>query len=468
MQNRTVIRSVMRALMPALLLTAGACREDDGPLGGSNGQIFVSSDPEGAIILLNRENTGLRTPDTLRNLPRVNEVVLVLDTLGWQYSAGADVVARSGEVATFRRPLTVQCSGGACYDRNSLPLLQGNMALNINATGALFLEDGNGQGLRWPAGTNDSYMSNGMPMIAAKVGGSAVALGMYDVPELAGRPVPLVTRENTELRVDQLTWITPLSTSATLTTIRGIEVRQQVLVDETVPDVVLVRLTFRNITNKPLYQTLDAPRDGAEEGLTYDDVYLGFALDPDIGVASDDWSTYDPDLDAVIAYDATFSEAGFSGDAQTAPGLVGLRMLDAPFGARVVLNAYNTCPQQTTCSSFGDWHAETADEVRGWGVLSGTAPYAPDDPSPDIGMLVPNASDVRILVSAGPYALRPAEEISIVVAVALARPVPGTFTSGAIVQPGSTNDPNRTIMHIAGDLRAKLVAAEALLPRFTN
>ncbi|HEX6694567.1 MAG TPA: hypothetical protein VF035_07730 [Longimicrobiales bacterium] len=458
-------RIVVLALM---VFSLSGCREDDGPLGGGTGELFVSSDPEGAVIVLEDEVTGLFTPDTLRNLPPLSLVRMFFDSSGFQYSASERVTVRSGQAATLRRPLTVQCTGAACYSRNSLMQVHGNMTLAMNATGALFLTDGNGQGLVWPNGTNDSYVSNGMPMIGAKLSGNAVALGMYDIAELAGRPAPVVTREGTELQIDQLSWITPLSSSATLRTIRGIEVRQQVLVDETLPDVVIVRLTFRNKTNSPLYQLLDARGADFPEGLTYDDVYLGFALDPDIGSSNDDWSTYDPELDAVIAYDAAFSENGFAGEGQTAPGLVGLRMLEAPSGARVILNAYNTCPPQVSCSSFGDWHAEEADEVRGWGVLSGLSPYQPDDPSQDIGMLVPGPSDVRIIVSAGPYALRPAEEISIVVAIAVARPTAGTFTSGTVVQPGSPQDSNRPIMHIAADLRAKLVAAEALQGRLTN
>lgn len=455
-------RIVVLALMALML---GGCREEDGPLGDGTGELFVSSDPEGAVIVLEDEVTGLITPDTLRNLPPLSLVRMFLDSSGFQYSASERVTVRSGQSATLRLPLTIQCGGAACYDRNSQMQINGNMTVAMNATGALFLTDGNGNGLVWPVGTNDSYVSNGMPMIGAKLNGDPVALGMYDVQELAGRPAPVVTRENTELRIDQLSWITPVTSR--LRTIRGIEVRQQVLVDETVPDVALVRLTFRNNSTSPLYQLLDPRGSEFPEGLTYDDVYLGFALDPDIGSSTDDWSTYDPELNAVIAYDAAFSENGFTGTGQTAPGLIGLRMLEAPSGARVILNAYNTCPSQAGCTS-GDWHAEEADEGRGWGVLSGLSPYSPDDPSQDIGMLVQGPSDVRIIVSAGPYALRPAEEISIVVAVAIARPVDGTYSAGTVVQPGNPQDANRPIMHIAGDLRAKLVAAEALLGRLTN
>ena len=77
-------------------------------------------------------------------------------------------------------------------------------------------------------------------------------------------------------------------------------------------------------------------------------------------------------------------------------------------------------------------------------------------------------ADVRMMVSAGPYALRPSEEVSIVVAVALAKPVPGTFTSNVQVGPGDPLVETRPIMLIAADLRAKLRAAEGLLGRLVN
>jgi hypothetical protein len=73
-----------------------------------------------------------------------------------------------------------------------------------------------------------------------------------------------------------------------------------------------------------------------------------------------------------------------------------------------------------------------------------------------------------MMVSAGPYALRPAEELTIVVAVALARPVTGTFTSGVPVGPGDPHDAGRPIMSVAAGLRARLTEAAALLPKMTN
>jgi hypothetical protein len=337
------------------------------------------------------------------------------------------------------------------------------MSVSVNALGAMFLQDGNGEGITWPAGSNDTYVSNAMPMMAGKVDGRGVSLGMYDVATLAGRPTPSVILSAGSLHTDQHTWMVPTTTSTTLTTIRGIEVREQMVIDPTVPDVALVRLTYRNITNSPAYQQLDVRGTGlGTEGITYNDVFVGFGMDPDIGDSSDDIMSYDPDQHAVFAYDANFNDARLTSGAALSPGLIGLRLLSAPGGARIVLNGYGS---QGSSGSSSDWHAATGDESIGWSIMSGTAAYVPDDPDPNIGMVVPAEADVRMLVSAGPYTLRPSDEISIIVAVALAKPVAGTFTPSTFVAPGDPHDVNRPIMKIAAALRQKLIDAEELVPK---
>ncbi len=457
------------ATLAVVLTVQAGCREQDGPLGGSQGQLIVSSDPEGGRIFLDEVDTGRTTPDTLDGIGGSHTVLVLLDSAGDTYSYAARVIVQGIEPFELSGPLTARCGSGAnqgaCYARYMRPVTASNMTASVNAIGAMLLQDGSGQGLLWPAGTTDTYVSNAMPLIAAKVEGRGVALGMYDIATLAGRPAPSFKNENGEVRTDQRTWIVPTTSSRTLTTIRGIEVREQWLFDASLPDVALVRLTYRNITNSPLYQKLDVRGTDLSTGITYDDVYLGFGMDPDIGGATDDIMSYDPELRAVFAYDADFDEPSFSGGAALAPGLVGVRMLSAPNGARVILNGYGT---QGGSGSSSDWHAGTGDELTGWSILSGSAAYAPDDPDPNIGMLVPGQSDVRIMVSAGPYTLRPAEEISIVVAVALASPVPGSFTPKTFVAPGDPRNASRPIMNIAARLRSKLTDAATLLPKLTN
>jgi hypothetical protein len=458
-----------RKLVFAAALFLISCREADGPLGGTQGTLFVSSDPEGAHIYIDNTDTGLRTPDTVHTSGS-HDVAAILDTLNGRYTYVAHANIQGIEPFNVSGPVIARCVDsqgadvGGCYSRNRIPVTAGNMQISMNVTGGMMLEDGNGQGIVWPAGSGDSYVSNAMPLIAAKISGHAVALGMYDVPTLAGRPALSIVNSNGGLQTDQKTWVLPVSTSTTQNTIRGIEIREQAYIDPSVPDVALIRITYRNITNSPLYQKLD-PRGTSlgTEGLTFDDVYIGFGMDPDIGTATDDVMTYDPDLHAVFAYDTNFFDTAMSTLTENSPALVGLRMLSVPNNGNIILNGYGN-----TAGSQGDWHASGVDELLGWGIMSGTAAYSPDDPDPGIGTAVTTDTDVRMLVSAGPYSLRPAEELSIVVAVALAAPVPGTFTSTVAMPPGNPHDPNRPIMITAGALRKKLTDAAALLTHFPD
>jgi hypothetical protein len=111
----------------------------------------------------------------------------------------------------------------------------------------------------------------------------------------------------------------------------------------------------------------------------------------------------------------------------------------------------------------GDWKAGQITETLGYSLMSGRLAYAPDHIDDTIGHL-PNSSpaDYRISVSAGPITLAPGDSTFLTVAIALAEPVAGTFTSGTLVPSGDPKVPDRTIMKVAATLRQRLVAAEAL------
>jgi hypothetical protein len=74
----------------------------------------------------------------------------------------------------------------------------------------------------------------------------------------------------------------------------------------------------------------------------------------------------------------------------------------------------------------------------------------------------PTTGDVRMSVTAGPLTLAPGDEARIVIAVAIAPPVGGTFTSGVVMQPGDPFDTSRPLYLTAADLRAKINAAAAV------
>jgi hypothetical protein len=81
-----------------------------------------------------------------------------------------------------------------------------------------------------------------------------------------------------------------------------------------------------------------------------------------------------------------------------------------------------------------------------------------------VGHLPVSAGDVRIVATVGPLQLAPGDSARVVLAVALALPTPGTYTSGTSLPPGNPDDTNRQMYRVAGQLRDRLTAAAALLP----
>jgi hypothetical protein len=323
----------------------------------------------------------------------------------------------------------------------------------LNPVGTLFLERGSGGGgILWPSVTNNSYAAGSMIGFAGIAdGGDTVAIGIYDNAWLAGRPTPDVIQTADSLRIAQTTWILPAPNAINRPTVRGIAVREEVSATAGVDDVVFVRLTYRNITADPLYAALDPM--ASLSGFVYNQVYVGFLLDPDIGTAGDDFLSYDQDLNLAYAYDARFDEGDFTGGFSRAPGLIGLQMVQPPAdGGFVMLNGWRSQ------SSGPDWVAGTTTEKLGWYMLSGLRTYEPDHPFRKIGHLPDAAGDVRLSVSAGPYRLAPGDSLQLTVAILLAEPVEETFAPGTMVEPGDPLDSSRQIQLVAGGLRERAAA----------
>jgi hypothetical protein len=325
------------------------------------------------------------------------------------------------------------------------------MRFSTGATGVILNSSSTAAGVVWPVNSADRYVVGGAPIFAGRLQGTSAALHPYDQVYLTGRPAPTQVQSGGTLRVTQPAWVLPPLEDQEFVTPRGLEVREQVIASDASTGVILIELRFRNISADPLYQFADAGVPAG--GITWQDAYVGFALDPDIGNAEDDWASYDADLDAVIVYDASFSEPGFSA-APTAPGLIGLRVVEAPVGTAAVLN---------TWERQRDWAAGTTTQATGFGMISGTTVFPPDFPGTEIGYLPAAPGDLRILAAAGPITLPPGDSARIVVAVALAAPSPGTFTPGTQVAPGDPADAGRPFYAIAAALRERLAAAEDLL-----
>jgi hypothetical protein len=287
-----------------------------------------------------------------------------------------------------------------------------------------------------------------MPVFAGRIAGVPVALGMYDQTMLVGRPAPRETVGGGAYRLEQQAWVLPpFSSQVRASTVRGLLIEEDVRAHDSVNGVLVVRLTFRNVSADPLVR-LFAPHMPAGS-VTYTDAWIGFALDPDIGSAGDDWLSYDVGRDMVFAYDADFVES-FAGPDAAAPGLVGLSVLAAPAGTTVMLNAW---------SPGTDWNAGTLSETAGYGVLSGEG--ASNHPHPRIGHLPADPRDVRMSVTAGPLTLAPGDSTQITVVIAVAAPT-GTFTSGQTVSAGDPLDDTRQLYGIAAGLRARIAAAATI------
>lgn len=444
----------------AVALGLGACQEADPVTSpGANTRLEVLSDPENASILIDGVSTGKTTPATLFDLATGSyEVIVRIPGPGDRgYGYAAEVELKGDSLHRVNGPLLcgVACVGSAKRQDDL-----NNIRVVSLPNGPLFFDAQNGKGLIWPADGASGYAAIGTPMIAAVAGTrDTLAFGIYNENFMAGRPpAPSVTTTDGRTTMRQSFWIVPtelIRFSPTARAMRGIEVEEELIGTSAEPDVAFLRLTFRNITNLPSYRTIDPFLPSG--GTTYTWVYIGFGLDAEVGTADDDAVTYDPALDMVYMYDFDFLESAFPLNTGAQPGLIGLRILDAPEGATV--KALNAWPR-----GF-DWSAGHVTERGGWYHFSGTRSrpeFAADDiAGQQIGYAPNHPNDYRMSVAAGPLTLPPGESVSITVAVILASPVPGTYQSGVEVPPGNPTLPAREIERIAKDLlekAARLVA----------
>ena len=444
-------RKTIGVVAAVATFVAGACQDDDDAVvPWENTRVSITSDPEGGIIEVDGTNTGRLTPATLSNLVGRHTIVVRLEADGIPYGYRADVDVRGDSVHRITGPLMYQCVSPTCPLSTVRERDLGNVRVATQPNGALFTRQASGQGLRWPiSGTIDSYASTGLPLVGMITSGSrdTLALGIYDTEYLTGRPQPLVTTSGDTTRVRQPMWIVPPTDAIldNIPTVRGIEVEEE-LIGTTGSDVVLLKLTFRNITNRETYRAADPVVPPA--GLTFDQAYVGFALDPDIGTPGDDMVTYEPALDLVYAYDHNFLEDGFNTANSARPALVGLRLVAAPAAATKLMN---TWPVAIGTQS-GDWHAGTISEPNGYGILNGWRSVTPDFPGQQIGHVPGVGGDYRMWVGAGPLTLAPGDAVSITVAIIMAWPVQGEFTAGQPVPPGDPDVQGRQIQRIAATL----------------
>ena len=436
----------------ALVALAAACQGDDEMLTpGENTRVEISSDPANADIYVDDANSGKKTPSTFFDLVGEHAITVRMDRDNIAYGYRTTIDVRGDSLHRFTGPLVYRCQRNdpICKLNSSRNRDFGRLRIFTQANGSLFMRTGQSEGLLWPRGTSNSYVSAGMPLIAMVAGvADTLALGVYDTDYLAGRPEPVYTPSSSGAVLRQSTWIVP-PTNVILSnapTVRGIEVEEEITTTSD-SNVVFLKLTFRNITNRDSYRAIDPVVPTG--GMTFNQVYVGFALDPDIGTPSDDLVTYEPALDLVYAYDANFLEEIFNAADAGVPALVGLKLVKAPTGA--TSKALNAWPI-TINNQSGDWQAGTATERGGFSMLSGLRSLPPDHPGQLIGYVASTPGDYRMSVGAGPVTLAPGEETSITVAIVIAAPVAGEFNTGQIVPAGNPTDEGRQIRRIAGTL----------------
>lgn len=440
-----------------LLVALTACREADAPLSpvSGNGYLQVSSDPAGATIFIDGQDRHKVTPDTVHGVYGRHTIQVQMDSAGNRYSYTVQLDLHPDSVVRVDGPLML----ARCTDRCAANDLHTphRMRFGRSASGPLFYSSTTNRGLVWPWASGNSYSANGLPVFGAQLGSSPVSLGLYDLTYLVGRPFPRTTVGADWFSLRQSFWVLPPTQLMQLATVRGLEVQEEVIGRSSTNDVLVLRIVFRNVTHLPSYQATDPFMPPG--GMRMNRAYLGFAMDADIGESADDLFSYVPALDALIVYDARFAESGFAQGYNVKPGLLGLRLLDAPAGTRRILNGWPSIVN----GGFTDYWAGTSGEANGYELLAGRLAHAPNHSSETMGHLPGStAADYRIAVSAGPVDLAPGDSAAITVAVAIAEPASGTFTTGTVVESGEPTVADRAITRIAAALLDKLRAAASL------
>lgn len=449
--RRVRARGASRLLAPVLVcavLAGTGCEDPARPVPRSpGGSLSVLSEPSGAKVLLDGVDIGQRTPAYIEDAAAgTHQVIAFLDTLGFSYQYVAPVVVAVDQAANVSGLLTIACSARDCSEAAAREHSPGDVRFALNGGGELFYFDGLENALIWPAGTVNSYAAAGAAVIAGRIGEDQVALGTYNFGNAAnywvGLPAPAASAVGGD---STFTWrgiIRPRFGIAP--TIRGISVRQSVTAPGAEPDVLLVKLVFTNVSDQATYQKLDTT--AVAEGYTITDAWIGVSLDPDVGLftaGDDDLASYDADRGLVFAYDSDFSEAGFSGGYADRPGLIGLAMVDQA-GANVRLSVW---PKNR------DFFAGGAREGSGFDLLTAADLLLPDHPDPRVGF-APDSTPADYLMSvvSGPVTLAPGDSATTTIAVLLAAPAAGTFTSGTRLRAGDPADPTRPLAAVAANL----------------
>ena len=316
-------------------------------------------------------------------------------------------------------------------------------------------------GLTWPIDTASSstneYVTRGKLLIAGTVGPELtvpdadrnIAMALYHVGDYSPRRRLQVVSGDSS-RYSNIVWtdvrhqpIYPynagqLALDDRRNALFGLEVKITYFLPQQDQNTLVVRYDVTNISNNPDYRRVH-PQVPAG-GFTLQNVYLTPMLDPDVGGfsdANDDAGTVFPAEGIAIAYDRNFAVANWAAPYNTRPGVVGLKVLSTDAGPLkgVMFMEDSLLDWKTRANELEAYSVLTA--ARGAPAISGCT----NRTAVLICGAVEGADDVRIGWSAGPIAsLAPGQTRTMTIALALAAPVTGTFTSGQALLPGNASD----------------------------
>ena len=222
----------------------------------------------------------------------------------------------------------------------------------------------------------------------------------------------------------------------------GLEVLTTYELPSALEDVLVLRFDVRNISNDPDYRLVHP--EIPVGGITLTQIYLAPVVNADIGggtvgEAIDDNGVIFGADSLVAAYDQEFSAASFSPNTRTRPGLVGLRLISAPAPARAIVGDIGDSLTFTT----------NATEDNTYRIFAGTSASCTNNATSSV-CAPETENDVRIGWSVGPIAsLAPGQSVTLTVAIVLAYPKAGAFTTGTAYAPNDA-----ALAAIAEPLRA--------------
>ena len=350
-----------------------------------------------------------------------------------------------------------------------------------------FFTDAGLIGASWPVDTfetsKNEYIAHGKLLIGATgANAKAVATAFYDAGDYAPRvrhhvdPADSSVFQSTVWTDVRHVPLFPEEQGALAAVDRpdnllGLSVRTTYQLSATHKNALFIRFDVTNISDSADYRRLHPAVPVG--GFTITKVYLAPVLDVDVGGVrtiagltfndtNDDNGTYFPADSLVMAYDQAFFVPPelFGGGYSTKPGVVGIRLLEAPAGAI----ARGLILDRNTNLTYGLTTAKKTLEDSTYRVIS--AGRIGDRPNCTTGaeamVCFENgngeaAHDVRIGWSLGEIAsIAPGQTVTLQIAILFAKPAPATFTSGTGIAPDNANlnSTSRLIYPVSGLLRA--------------